>query len=508
MKMAFRQCVALFSLGFALAGFAEVERHSSETLKDDSERSRGVSTQMDLGNGNSLSLSGSENKSDSSSITTRDGQTSAEDNPSTGNRYGAEFSHSDGKGGTDSFGVTGGDKTSKDGKDGNLGFSYSHTDKESVTQTSDDGKTTVEDTVKSTDKVSMDGKSGVNGGSAQIGVSHTEQVSEETRHGDKDGSNWGHKESASVKGELTAGVANDGKGKLTAEMAVGVTTEVKVSMDGRYGDDQYNVHGEGELKMTAEMAAAIKGTLQVNEEGVVTTVEGKVGASLSAQGEIKGGITVMGVPLDVKLTGAVSVGAEASAKAGFVFDPATGKAKVVLEASAVLGAGAKGGIEVEVGVKQLAELVAKIDPVKAVYNAGEYVGYKTTMWVLGDDSEYVQKLLAEGTWQDKLLLILSHTYEKGGGKDSDASREFLKTLVNLVEKGGSPWRAIMIARDYGDGDTNKVLQQYSELQKEARNQQAKNQDGNVASPLDEPPEGESDQQNGNTVNGLTPFKAY
>lgn len=466
---------AILCIGMVLTGLAEVEKNSTVTRKGEAEAWNGVSTEADLGNGDKFKLSGSKNDKATSSDITRDGKTTQKDESDSGHKFGVEFSH--------------------ENKDG------------------------------SKDTLTGGGEIGTNGGKTQVGVSHSEQVSAETpRHGDKDGSNWGAKGSASAEGSISA-TAESGNGKESAEVKAGITMEGKVSMDGRYGDDQYNVHGEGEVKLSAELVAAIKGTLQANEEGVAAAVEGKIGASVSVEGVIKGGVTVMGVPLDVKFTGAASLGAEVSGKAGFVFDPETGKAKIILEASAVVGAGLKGGVEVEVGVQQLAELIAKLNPVEAVYNAGEKMGYTATMWFLGDNSEYTQKLLAAKDWQEALQLILEHAYKKGG-KNSEIMDKMIKDLMDAVRNGGSPWRAIMAATDLGRGDASSGLAHYMKLLDEIGQlkevqpvtvkpvaitapESIKPRDpDNGGSPLDEQPEGEGDSQGSDTFKGVTPFKAY
>ncbi len=165
---------------------------------------------------------------------------------------------------------------------------------------------------------------------------------------------------AGVKGgaTLTVGTDKDGNVGLTAELGGSAHAEASAGAQGQLGDDQNNVHGSAEVKLSADAYAAIKSQFTVGEDGTVTAKAGAgIGASVSAEGTIKGGVTICGVPIDVVLTGGVSAGAEAAANAGAVFDAKKGTITVTLEASAVLGVGAKGNISVEIGVVQLAQLV-------------------------------------------------------------------------------------------------------------------------------------------------------
>lgn len=144
--------------------------------------------------------------------------------------------------------------------------------------------------------------------------------------------------------------------ELKGQAKVGVDGSITIGAQGQLGDDKNNIHGSGEVTLSAEAVAEIAGQFKVGPDGAVAKADAKIGVSVSAEGTIKGGVTIWGVPIDVVLTGAVSAGAEASAGAEFSFDPKTGKMKVHLEASAVLGVGAHGGIEVEIGVAQLVEI--------------------------------------------------------------------------------------------------------------------------------------------------------
>lgn len=141
-----------------------------------------------------------------------------------------------------------------------------------------------------------------------------------------------------------------GKNGAEYNADLGVKTETSVGGGTQIGSDENNVHASADATISAEMAARIKARLKADQDGIRANAEGKVGASVSAEGTIKGGVTLWGIPLDVKLTGAVKAGAEASGKAGIQYDAKTGKVTMVLEGSAVLGVGAKGGIEVELGV--------------------------------------------------------------------------------------------------------------------------------------------------------------
>lgn len=183
------------------------------------------------------------------------------------------------------------------------------------------------------------------------------------RHGGEvsaGGEHWNAGAQGGATGEAGWSVGADDKGNVGAKggAKVGADGSVTVGVSGKVGDDQNNVHGSGEITLSAEVVAEIAGQFTVGQDGtVVAKAEAKVGASVSADGTIKGGVTVWGVPVDVVLAGGVSAGAEAGASAGATFDANTGKLKLTLEASAVLGVGAHGNISVEIGIVQLAQAI-------------------------------------------------------------------------------------------------------------------------------------------------------
>ena len=198
------------------------------------------------------------------------------------------------------------------------------------------------------------------------------------------GEHWdaGAQANATANAGWSVGADDDGNTGVKGGAKVGVDGSVSVGVHGQVGDDQNNIHGSGEVTLSAEVIAEIQGQLTVNEDGTVEAkAEAKVGASVSADATIKGGVTIWGVPVDVVLEGGVSAGAEAGASAGATFDPKKGTIKVTLEASAVLGVGAHGNISVEIGIVQLAEAIGR-----GIGNAVEKIGD-----TLGDLWDWIDK---------------------------------------------------------------------------------------------------------------------
>lgn len=187
--------------------------------------------------------------------------------------------------------------------------------------------------------------------------------------------------------------------ELTGKAKVGSDGSISIGTEGQLGDDENNIHGSGEIKLSAELVAEIEGQFKVGDDGVVAKAGGKIGASASASGTVRGGVTLWGVPLDVQLTGAAAVGAEASAGAEFSFNPVTGKMKLSLQASAVVGGGVKGRIQVEIGISQLVELVDE--------KIGELWDWIKSKWNGEDES---------GPFDDPP--------ESGGGGSSDKKERF------------------------------------------------------------------------------------
>ena len=214
--------------------------------------------------------------------------------------------------------------------------------------------------------------------SVEVGDSVGGRVGAEASAG---GDNWNAEAQAGASAEAGWSVGADEEGNVGVKTGakVGADASVTVGVNGQIGDDQNNVHGSGEVKLSAEVVAEIAAQLTVNEDGtVVAKAEAHAGASVSADATIKGGVTVWGVPVDVVLTGGVSAGAEAGAAAGAEFDAKTGKLKVTLEASAVLGVGAHGNVSVEIGVVQLAQALGTGlgNAVEKIGEGVEYVGGK------------------------------------------------------------------------------------------------------------------------------------
>lgn len=128
---------------------------------------------------------------------------------------------------------------------------------------------------------------------------------------------WGHADAkaqvltGAVSGTLGASLMKDGKldPSLKAELA-GSVSIAKGEANVRAGSNDYNVHGkaEGDL-FTAKAQAGVS----VGKDGVTA----KAGAeAYAAQGKVSGGITILGVKIDVGLEGkAGGAGAKAAAEA-------------------------------------------------------------------------------------------------------------------------------------------------------------------------------------------------
>lgn len=217
-----------------------------------------------------------------------------------------------------------------------------------------------------------------------------------------------------------------GKNGLGYDANAGVTVENTTSGSVQYGSDDYNVHASGEVKISAEMAAKIKAQLQADQNGIRAGAEGGVGASVSAGGTVKGGATVWGIPIDVVLTGAVKAGAEASGKAGVQYDAKTGKVTMVLEASAVLGVGAQGGVAVELGVgeafKKVLETAAKLKDSPLGQNVVDTVQDMIQSALSAEDGIKVAEILEE----------INKSVESGA---KAVSQQLLDKLVNSLPEG-------------------------------------------------------------------------
>lgn len=365
--------------------------------------------------------------------------------------------------------------------------------------TTRDGATTVTRKVDSTTAGSATTTAGSDG-SVDIAVGgrrgNSASVSTETRHGDADGTHYTHSGSLTVEGGGTAEVTV-GTGGAKAELGADLTVQGTVGVSGQYGNERYNVHGEGEIKVSAELVAALKAELKVDENGAAVGIDGKIGASSSVEGTIKGGVTLCGVPVDVVLSGSVSVGAEASAAAGAAYDATTGKLTLTLEASAVLGAGAGGSIQVEVGVKQLSELVAG--------QLGR-VSEQLVLAVLGDDTEYIRDLLQTKDLREKIRKILLHEIDKNGKRgDKDFLKKMAEALMAMYDRGGEfselyQYLRALIDRDHTGAQA--ILRKIAE-------QMARREEG--GDPFDSEAEDEDEENDGSrapTFQGVTPLEAY
>lgn len=126
-------------------------------------------------------------------------------------------------------------------------------------------------------------------------------------HGDIEGSVG----TVAAEGTLGASLFKDGKFDPNAEAAIGISGSVlKGKASGRVGNDSYNAHASasGDV-LTAKAGAKVK----VSKKGVEAKAE--AGAYL-AQGEVSGGITILGLKIDVGVSGkAGGAGAEAEVKA-------------------------------------------------------------------------------------------------------------------------------------------------------------------------------------------------
>lgn len=339
------------------------------------------------------------------------------------------------------------------------------------------------DSGKKTDKVGV-----------SIGQEYT--VGGSVQYGDSNGTHGGYSGQAGVGGNVGVSVET-GPGSVSATAGGGVSAEGTVSIEGQVGDDRYNLHGQGEIKVSAELVAELKAQLAANADGAAVGVSGEIGASLSSEGVIKGGVMICGVPVDVVLSGTVSVGASASAGAGAEFNARTGKLKLTLEASAVLGVGVGGSVQVEVGVAQLAELL-----VSPIAKGTE----KLVLTVLGDDTEYVQDLLQTKGLREKIEKIIRH--ELG----SAMNEAIVKSIMELYDNGASPGLLFKFVWAVVAGDAPACSQIMSQIREEIANAK------DSADPLDSEPgadsndgRGESDERGSGSkpvFRGVTPFKAY
>lgn len=336
-------------------------------------------------------------------------------------------------------------------------------------------------------------------GSDKVGVTigRDHSIDASGQKGESGGSHVGYSGHAGVGAEV--GVSVETKpGGVSASAGGSVSAEGSVKVHGQYGDDSYNLHGSGEIKVSAELVAELKAQLEASADGASVGIGGEIGASLSSEGVITGGVVICGVPVDVILSGKVSVGASASAGAGAEFDAKTGKLKLTLEASAVLGVGAGGSVQVEVGVAQLGELL--IAPIASGTE-------KLVLSIVGDDTEYVQDLLRTSDIRERLRKILMHELKEIGDNGFVTTR--VQMLLDWYDKGASPAKLFNLAWALVDHDLEKISRLSKEIIEEIT----------AGDPLDsEPDVGEKDDLNGssdgrkseseNVFRGVTPFKVY
>jgi len=347
-------------------------------------------------------------------------------------------------------------------------------------------------------KISSDGTGGVT-----IGAGETHKIETSKTYGTEGGTSGETHASGESNASVTytAGTTENG---VAVKLEGDISVRGKAGVSGQYGTDEYNVHGSGEIEVSAELVAKLQAVAEVSPDGTVTIKGGgEIGAAATVEGTIKGGITVMGVPVDVVLSGGVSAGAKASAEAGFEFDATTGKAKLTLEASAVLGVGAEGSITVELGVDQLKDLL--------IGKVRDTVDRVVTEALGGDQSEYIRDVLNSNGWEEMFRKIAQHELEKAKVKVS------IDDLLEMIKKGGLAGDIFRYLDALKDEDYERAMQIMRKIQEDIRNYTISISGG----PLDSDPDeggsngsGGSDSSRGGDASrqtkpvGLTPFKVY
>lgn len=344
-------------------------------------------------------------------------------------------------------------------------------------------------------QVSSDGTASVT-----IGVGENKKIETSKKYG-KEGGTSGEAHASgegNASATYTAGTTENG---VSVKLEGDISVRGKAGVSGQLGDDQYNVHGSGEIEVSAELVAKLQAVAEVSPDGTVTVKGGgEIGAAATVEGTIKGGITVMGVPVDVVLSGGVSAGAKASAEAGFEFDATTGKAKLTLEASAVLGVGAEGSITVELGVNQLKDLL--------IGKVRDAVDRAVTEALGGDQSEYIRDVLNSSGWEEMFRKIAQHELEKIKAKVS------VEDLLDMIRKGGLAGDIFRYLDALKDGDYGLAMKILQKIRDDMQNTTISATGGG---PLDATPEdgmgddgktsGSGDARQLKPV-GLTPFKVY
>lgn len=227
-------------------------------------------------------------------------------------------------------------------------------------------KVSENDSIRANTDVSTDGD---NGDTATVGVGYTKGYNADAEtHAGADGKYAGGNVEADA--HANAGLDADAQWTVgpdgiegTADVRFGADAEAHAGADGRLGTEDYNVHAGADVKISAEAAAEIKARILAGKEGLGAEAEAKAGVSVGAEGVIKGGVTIWGIPFDIVLSGGVKAGAEASARGGIMYDAEKGTLTLEVGASAVAGVGAKGNIKVEIGVGKLfGKLLDKLFP--------------------------------------------------------------------------------------------------------------------------------------------------
>ena len=441
----------------ALLSFAgqSAERTESETQTVTNER--GGSGSLTFGNGdNGVTLTGGTSESQTRTSTTSDGNTSNSDSSGSSSSAGISYSHSEQNGNgkdTSTIGLSGGSSSSSDGGDGSsvtLGGSQTHT--ETNTRQTADGRGNVTGTTTDSTHVGITTEAGDDGSSTvKVGADRTVGGSENVTYGDQNGTHAG----GTVSGEGSAkagGQVTTGPGGITAEAEVGISAQGTISVEGQYGSDQYNVHGSGEITISAELAAKLKTQLTIDENGMAAVAGGELGAAVSLDGKITGGVTICGVPIDVTLSGGVSAGAKVAAQAGAVFDAKTGTLVITLEASAVLGAGAHGGVQVSVGVDQLKDLL-----IHGVASGAE----KLFTAIIGDESDYIKDILSTSDLGERIKKMLKHELDKNERWRNMGGANLLQNILDMIANGCDFGLAYQLARAAARNDTeefNRLLE--------------------------------------------------
>ena len=472
---------------------------TSTTTTSETERKADVS----FGNETDKVTIGASDNSSSTKTTTTDnltGTSKSESSSSQGESATVGVSHKDGNTTYSGSGTVNSSTTTKD--DGSTtttsGVSLSGGQQTSDKTTNADGSTT---TTTYGEKFNVGSTASSDGtGSVTYGVGENAKAETQKKYGEQGGTSGETHASGEINTgvKYTAGTTENGAAvKLEGDISV----RGKVGASGQVGNDEYNVHGSGEIEVSAELVAKLQAVAEKTPDGSVKIkAGGEAGAAATLEGTIKGGITVMGVPIDVVLSGGVSVGAKASAGAGFEFDATTGMAKLTLEASAVLGAGAEGSITVEVGAEQLKELL--------IGKVRDIVDRVVTGALGGDQTEYIKDVLNSNGWEEMFKKIAQHELDKIGSKLS------VDNLLEMIKKGGLAGDVFRFLDALKDKDHEKAMAILNKIKEDIQKATA-----SANGPFDQDPnEGKEDGTGGNPGSGtsgsrakpvgLTPFKVY